>query len=151
MLFRPQPRFDHVLHGDARVNGTLCFAGALLMEGQITGPVQGQGSKTTLLVRGSIVGDVTATHVFVEGQITGNITADILEIKAKGRVMGNVSVRSLHLEEGGALEGKIETAVSPVPNAQAATPASSPNMGTASIAFERLKQVTGGDQAERIA
>lgn len=143
MFFRSQ-RFDHVLQGSAQTTGRLTFQGALLLAGGHQGPIVGQGDKTTLVVKGQVTGDVSATTVFVEGQVTGNVHAHTLVVKSKGAVKGNIQVRVLHLEEGGRLGGAVETLAAAVP---VVTEATRPEQGTASVARQRLLDVTAPDES----
>ena len=141
MLFRS--RFDHVLHAQASVEGRLRFQGAMLLEGQVTGPVDGEGDKTTLVVRGKVTGNIVAAVVHVEGEVVGNITAHTLAIGPKGRVIGDVGYLVLHAEEGSLLEGRVQRRAVPEPSNLSKTS----SQGSASQGRARLLDTLQADQA----
>lgn len=146
MWLRGRSRYEHVLHASCRVEGSLSFAGGLLLEGFLKGPLIGNGKKSEAFIRGQVQGDVQADTVYIEGTVTGNVAAQTLVIQAKGKLIGNAHVRSLHLVEGGVFNGTIETRV---PDAAPVT--ALPAGGSASVAKQRLEQVTGDREAARSA
>jgi cytoskeletal protein CcmA (bactofilin family) len=137
-LRRTPTRFAHVLQASARLTGQLTFDKALLLEGEVEGPVVGRSEAASVVVRGRVVGDVTAHTVFVEGTIVGAITAHTVVVRPKGVVQGNLQARVTHLEEGGQLTGHLS---------QPAPPAAARAIGSARLASERLTQDRQGSGA----
>lgn len=96
----------------------------LIGEGvSITGNISLQG---TIYVYGDVNGEIIAReiHVGESGKVTGNVKVDLADVKGEivnsiqvkevlvvrstGRISGNISYKSLEIEHGGVIDGKIE-------------------------------------------
>jgi len=92
---------------DAEVTGKLSFTDATRLEGKLKGELKG----SALVVIGSnaiIEATVEAKRLVVLGKVQGNVVSqDGLEIRAGGRVVGDVDTRTLVVDEGGVLEGRV--------------------------------------------
>jgi len=96
----------------------------LIGEGvSITGNISLPG---TIYVYGDVNGEITAReiHVGESGKVTGNVKVDLADVKGEivnsiqvkevlvvrstGRISGNISYKSLEIEHGGVIDGKIE-------------------------------------------
>lgn len=92
---------------DAEVTGKLSFTDPTRLEGRLKGELKG----SALLVIGSnavVEATIEAERLVVLGKIQGNVTSRAaLEIRAGGRVVGDVDTRSLVVDEGGVLEGRV--------------------------------------------
>jgi cytoskeletal protein CcmA (bactofilin family) len=92
---------------DAEVTGKLSFSDATRLEGKLTGEVRG----ADLLVIGSratVDASVQAERLVVLGNVKGDVIGKAsVEIRAGGRLVGDVQTKSLVIEEGGVLEGRV--------------------------------------------
>lgn len=92
---------------DAEVTGKLSFTDPTRLEGKLKGELKG----SSLLVIGTsavVEATVVAERLVVLGRVQGNITSRAgLEIRAGGRVIGDVDTRTLVVDEGGVLEGRV--------------------------------------------
>lgn len=89
------------------MTGKLSFTDATRLEGKLKGELKG----SALVVIGSnaiIEATVEAKRLVVLGKVQGNVVSqDGLEIRAGGRVVGDVDTRTLVVDEGGVLEGRV--------------------------------------------
>lgn len=87
--------------GDCQTDGTL------RVEGRVTGSVRA-GKAVVVGREGLIQGDVTTRDAVVAGRVEGRIEASSrLELKATCQVEADIRTRSVKLEEGGYVEGRI--------------------------------------------
>jgi cytoskeletal protein CcmA (bactofilin family) len=108
---KPQNRIDTLIGVGTVIDGNVNFAGGMRVDGQINGNITGSSDKPTTLVlseHGSVNGDVDVTHLVVNGVICGAVTAgEYLELHAKARVTGDVNYKSLEIQVGAILEGRL--------------------------------------------
>jgi cytoskeletal protein CcmA (bactofilin family) len=89
--------------GDCDTEGTLRF------EGHVEGTVRA-GKAVVVGKDGSVKGDVLTQDAVIGGKITGTIIAESrLELQATCVIEGDVRARRIKLEEGGRVNGTVNT------------------------------------------
>lgn len=108
---KPQNRIDTLIGAGTVIDGNLSFTGGMRIDGQINGNVIAPSGKPSTLVlseQGSVNGDVAVTHLVVNGAICGAVTvSEYLELHAKARVTGDVHYKTLEIQVGAILEGRL--------------------------------------------
>ena len=108
---KPQNRIDTLIGAGTKIEGNLGFSGGLRVDGEINGDVvaiQGKPSTLVLSEHGCIKGRVEVTHLIVNGIVDGPIHAtEYLELQSKGRVTGDVHYKTLEIQLGAVVEGRL--------------------------------------------
>lgn len=104
-------RLASLLAQDTVVRGDVTFAGGLRIDGRVEGNVVGKADARGLLVlseKGVIVGTVKAHDAVINGRVEGDLeVAHYLELQDGARVTGNISYRTLKLDCGAVVDGKL--------------------------------------------
>jgi len=104
-------RLSSLLAKDTCVRGDVVFDGGLRIDGRVEGNVLGQPEGRGLLVlsdKGSIVGLVSVHDAVINGLVEGDLEVEhFLELQAGARITGNISYRTLKLDCGATVEGKL--------------------------------------------
>lgn len=110
----PQKRIDSLIGAGTVVRGDVTFAGGLRIDGTIEGNVaSADGQAGTLVVseQARVNGRIAVSHVVVNGTVNGPIVArDYLELQAKARVDGDVTYRTLEMQVGAVVQGRLNHA-----------------------------------------
>jgi len=110
----PPKRIDSLIGAGTTVRGDVLFSGGLRIDGTVEGNVATADGQTGTLVvseQARIHGKVSVSHVVVNGAVTGPIVArDYLELQAKARVEGDVTYRTLEMQVGAVVEGRLDHA-----------------------------------------
>ena len=108
---KPQNRIDTLIGADAIIDGDVSFSGGMRIDGKVNGNIIASPGKPSTLVlseQGCVNGDVNVTHLVVNGVICGAVTAsEYLELHAKARVSGVVHYKTLEIQVGAVLEGRL--------------------------------------------
>ncbi|TXT27461.1 MAG: hypothetical protein FD134_59 [Gallionellaceae bacterium] len=108
---KPQNRIDSLVGAETRVDGDLSFSGGLRVDGVINGNVIAAPGKPSTLVlseHGRINGEINVTHLVVNGSVEGPVhAADYLELQGKARVVGDVYYKTLEIQLGAIVEGRL--------------------------------------------
>jgi cytoskeletal protein CcmA (bactofilin family) len=108
---RPVATDPAVLGRGLRVVGRVRGEGDLQVEAEVEGDVSVSGT-LELGEPARITGSVQADAVVVAGQLEGDVSARTsVAITATGRLRGTIKAQEVSLEEGGSLDGRIETDV----------------------------------------
>lgn len=95
-----------VIGEDMEVRGPITTASALQISGEVTGDITA-GDEVVIDRGGQVVGKISATRVIVRGRVRGPVASSgRLVIEATGIVHGDVVARSLHIDDGGQLQGR---------------------------------------------
>jgi cytoskeletal protein CcmA (bactofilin family) len=98
---------------DTTIKGSVTTASSLTIAGAIEGDVNA-GGEIVLLADAVIKGDVSGPNITVHGQVEGRVNASgRLLITNTGQVHGDIAVRSLHIDEGGTLQGECHMGEAP--------------------------------------
>jgi len=104
-------RLAGLLAHDTCVRGDVMFAGGLRIDGRVEGNVLGKPDDRGLLVlseKGVIVGSVKVHDAVINGRVEGDLEVEhFLELQANARVTGNITYRTLKLDCGATVDGKL--------------------------------------------
>ncbi|HXZ92290.1 MAG TPA: polymer-forming cytoskeletal protein [Burkholderiales bacterium] len=108
---KPQSRIDSLVGATTRIEGNLFFSGGLRVDGVIRGNVSALPDQPATLVvseHARIDGDVQASHIVVNGTINGGVSAsESLELQAGSRIKGDVHYKSIEMQQGAVVEGRL--------------------------------------------
>jgi cytoskeletal protein CcmA (bactofilin family) len=100
------PSAVSVIGEDMEVRGPITTASALHISGEVTGDITA-GDEVIIERSGQVAGKIQATRVIVRGRVRGPVASSgRLVIEASGVVHGDVVARSLHIDDGGQLQGR---------------------------------------------
>lgn len=92
-----------------RVVGDCTTEGTLRVEGTIEGTVRA-GKAVVVGKDGVVLGDITTQDAVIGGRVVGTITAESrLELQATCVIEGEVRARRIKLDEGGRVNGNLQT------------------------------------------
>jgi cytoskeletal protein CcmA (bactofilin family) len=104
-------RLSSLLAQDTCIRGDVVFDGGMRVDGRIEGNVLGKPDGQGLLVlseKGTIVGTVKVHDAVINGRVEGDLEVEhFLELQAGARITGNISYRTLKLDCGATVEGKL--------------------------------------------
>lgn len=104
-------RLAGLLPHDTCVRGDITFAGGLRIDGRVEGNVQSKPESQGLLVlseKGVVVGTVKVHDAVINGHVEGDLEVEhFLELQAGARVTGNINYRTLKLDCGATVDGKL--------------------------------------------
>lgn len=108
---KPQNRIDTLIGAETRIEGGVSFSGGLRVDGEIHGNVIAPAGKPSTLVlseHGRIKGEINVTHLMVGGVVEGSVHAtEYLELQSKARVTGDVYYKTLEIQLGAIVKGKL--------------------------------------------
>ncbi|MDD2702162.1 MAG: polymer-forming cytoskeletal protein [Sideroxydans sp.] len=108
---KPQNRIDSLIGAGTRVNGDIHFSGGLRVDGEVSGSVIADPAKASTLVlseQARVHGEISVTHLVVNGMVSGPIQAsEYLELQSKAKVTGDVRYKTLEIQLGAIVEGKL--------------------------------------------
>ncbi len=108
---KPQSRIDSLIGLGTKVTGDVHFTGGLRVDGEICGSViadQGKASTLVLSEQARVNGEIRVTHLVLNGTVTGPIEAsEYLELQSKAKVTGDVKYKTLEIQLGAIVEGKL--------------------------------------------
>jgi len=108
---KPQNRIDSLIGTTTRIEGNVFFSGGLRVDGAVIGNVAALPDQPGTLVvseQARIDGAVQAAHVVVNGTINGPLHAtETLELQSGSRVTGDVHYKSIEMQQGAVVEGRL--------------------------------------------
>src|ERR1700675_2488142 len=108
---KPQNRIDSLIGATTRIEGNVFFSGGLRVDGSVRGNVAGPPDQPAALVvseQARIDVEVQAAHVVVNGTINGPVDArETLELQAGSRVKGDIHYKSIEIQQGAVIEGRL--------------------------------------------
>ncbi len=108
---KPQSRIDSLIGATTRIEGNVFFSGGLRVDGMVRGNVAALPDQPGTLVvseQARIDGEVSAAHIVVNGTINGPVhAAETLELQTGSRVRGDVHYKSLEIQQGAVVEGRL--------------------------------------------
>ena len=108
---KPQNRIDSLIGATARIEGNVFFSGGLRVDGAVRGNVAALPDQPGTLVvseHARIDGEVQAAHVVVNGAINGSVDSrETLELQANSRVKGDIHYKSIEIQQGAVIEGRL--------------------------------------------
>ena len=107
----PQKRIDSLIGAGTVVRGNVEFRGGLRIDGQVEGNVSTVGGESGTLViseEARVDGEVTVSHAVINGTVNGTVRADdYLELQAKARIVGDLQYRTLEMQLGAVVKGRL--------------------------------------------
>ena len=108
---KPQNRIDSLIGAGTKVVGDVHFTGGLRVDGEIDGSIIATPGKPSTLVlseHARVNGEINVTHLVVNGEITGPVSVDeYLELQSKSKVIGDVRYKTLEIQLGAVVEGRL--------------------------------------------
>lgn len=108
---KPQNRIDSLIGLGTKVTGDIHFTGGLRVDGEICGSVIADPAKASTLVlseQARVNGEIRVTHLVLNGTVVGPIEASqYLELQSKAKVTGDVKYKTLEIQLGAIVEGKL--------------------------------------------
>lgn len=108
---KPKNRIDSLIGAGTTIDGDVNFTGGMRIDGQVNGNVVAAVGKSSTLVlseHARIDGEVNVTHLVVNGTITGSVVAsEYLELQSKAKVNGDVHYKTLEIQLGAIVEGRL--------------------------------------------
>ncbi|MSQ49834.1 MAG: polymer-forming cytoskeletal protein [Betaproteobacteria bacterium] len=108
---KPQNHIDSLIGATTRIEGNVFFSGGLRVDGVVRGNIVALADQPGTLVlseQARIDGEVQAAHVVVNGTITGSVNArETLELQTSSRVKGDVHYKSIEIQQGAVIEGRL--------------------------------------------
>jgi cytoskeletal protein CcmA (bactofilin family) len=99
----------NVLAQGIEIIGTIQFQNDMIIDGMVEGEIRSEKGKVTIGENAKIKGDVRAGDVKMFGQVEGSIHSTRCELKANSKLLGDITTKSLKMEEGALLSGKMQT------------------------------------------
>lgn len=108
---KPQNRIDSLIGATTRIEGNVFFSGGLRVDGAVRGNVAALPDQPGTLViseQARVDGEVQAAHIVVNGTINGQVDArETLELQAGSRVKGDIHYKSIEIQQGAVIEGRL--------------------------------------------
>lgn len=108
---KPQNRIDCLIGAGTTVEGNITFSGGLRVDGQVHGNVLAADDKPGTLVlseQARIEGEIHVSHVVINGTVVGPVYAsEYMELQAKADVKGDVYYRTLEIQLGAVVQGRM--------------------------------------------
>ncbi len=108
---KPQNRIDSLVGAGTKIEGNVHFTGGLRVDGEIKGNVTADPNKPSTLVlseHARVEGEIKVTHLVVNGVVMGPVhVAEYLELQSKAKVIGDVHYKTLEIQLGAIVEGKL--------------------------------------------
>ena len=108
---KPQNRIDCLIGAGTLIEGNITFSGGLRVDGHVRGNVIAAEDKPGTLVlseQARIEGEILVSHVVINGTVVGPVHAiEYLELQAKANVTGDVHYRTLEMQLGAVVQGRM--------------------------------------------
>jgi len=108
---KPKNRIDTLIGAEARIEGNISFSGGLRVDGEVSGniiAVPGKPSTLVLSEHGRVNGEINVTHLVLNGVVDGPVrAAEYLELQSKAKVTGSVHYKTLEIQLGAIVEGRL--------------------------------------------
>ena len=108
---KPQTRIDSLIGDGTTVDGNVTFSGGLRIDGRVKGNVltsDDQPSTLVLSERARVEGEIRVSHAVINGTVIGPVFgSEYVELQAKCNVTGDVHYRTLEIQLGGVVQGRL--------------------------------------------
>jgi cytoskeletal protein CcmA (bactofilin family) len=113
---------ETIIGSSVKVDGNFVGAGDVVVEGHVAGTLK-TSKNLQVGASATIKADVEAANIFVAGEIRGQVKCHgKLEVAASGKIYGNVDTKTIAVEHGAIVHGKVTMSAEPVQNGKKATP-----------------------------
>lgn len=97
------------ISSDCIFTGNIITKGSIKIEGSIDGSIT-EAKEVFIGKTAKVNGDISCEKCIVYGTVKGNIfVKDIVEVMSSGVIEGDITASRIIVEEGGVLNGKVET------------------------------------------
>jgi len=114
---KPCNSIDTLIGSKTELKGDLSFTGGLRVDGRVRGNITAQGDGSSMVVvseQGSVDGSIDVPHIAINGVVNGNLkSSGAVELQANARVSGDVTYKSLRMELGAVVNGKLVCETTP--------------------------------------
>lgn len=106
---KPNSRIDTLIGAESRVDGDVHFVGGLRIDGAVKGNVVADDLGTVVLSeKGSVEGEIRVAHAVIDGKVIGPVHgSESVELQAKANVCGDVHYKSLEVQLGAIVQGRL--------------------------------------------
>lgn len=108
---KPKNRIDTLIGAEAKIDGSISFSGGLRVDGEVNGNIIAAPGKPSTLVlseHARVNGEISVTHLVVNGVVDGPVhAAEYLELQSKARVTGDVHYKTLEIQLGAIVDGRL--------------------------------------------
>ena len=108
---KPQNRIDSLIGSGTIVEGNIEFTGGLRVDGRVRGNVtatDGQPSTLVLSEKAQIEGEIRVSHAVINGTVIGPVHGgEYVELQPKANVTGDVHYKTLEIQLGAVVEGRL--------------------------------------------
>jgi len=107
---RKAPPIRSLIGEGSVMQGDLCFADGIRIDGEVRGDVVASGSEGLVVIseKARVLGAVKAAHVIINGEVKGPVQAgELLELQPKARVTGSVRYQQLEMHPGALIDGEL--------------------------------------------
>jgi cytoskeletal protein CcmA (bactofilin family) len=108
---KPQNRIDCLIGAGTTIEGNIIFTGGLRVDGRVRGNVasaEGQPGTLVLSEHAQIEGEIRVSHVVINGTVVGPVHAmEYVELQAKANVTGDVHYKTLEMQLGAVVQGRL--------------------------------------------
>src|SRR5262249_23083981 len=108
---KAQKRIESLIGAGTVIYGNIAFVGGLRIDGNVKGNVIAtDGEPATLVIseHAHVEGDVRVSNIVVNGTVNGQMTIEEhVELQSKARIVGDVSYRSLEMQQGALVHGRL--------------------------------------------
>jgi cytoskeletal protein CcmA (bactofilin family) len=94
-----------IIGADATVSGNIETAGAIHVEGTISGTVR--ADSCLIAAGGNVIGEVIASEVMVEGRVTGPLQGNHVHLLNGSSVEGDITCDTIAIDTGARLSGAV--------------------------------------------
>ena len=107
----PQKQIDSLIGSATTISGDIIFTGGLRVDGLVKGFIHsGSDEPSTLVVseKATVNGEIRVSHVVIDGAVNGPVNAtEYLELLPNARITGDVSYRTLEMQVGAVIDGRL--------------------------------------------
>jgi cytoskeletal protein CcmA (bactofilin family) len=108
---KSQNRIDSLVGAGTIVEGNIAFSGGLRVDGRVRGNVltaDDQPSTLVLSEKAQIEGEIRVSHAVINGTVIGQVFgSEYVELQPKSNVTGDVHYRTLEIQLGAVLQGRL--------------------------------------------
>jgi cytoskeletal protein CcmA (bactofilin family) len=106
---KPDGRIDTLIGAGSRVDGNIHFSGGLRIDGVVRGDITAEDNGTVVVSEEALVeGAIRVAHAVINGKVVGPIFGDeSIELQAKANVNGDVYYKSLEVQLGAVVQGRL--------------------------------------------
>lgn len=108
---KPQSRIDSLVGAGTVVEGNINFSGGLRVDGRVRGNViaaSDQASTLVLSEQAQIDGEIRVSHAVINGTVVGPVQGtEYVELQPKAKVTGDVLYRTLEIQLGAVVQGRL--------------------------------------------